>query len=397
MRRWPLLLLPVITLASAAQTAKPGTGIVSGHVYCADTNAPARMASVQLKSLKDGKSGAVPHALPSVYAPVGGGVETALDGSFAIPNVPPGSYYVAVTAAGYLSPRPNEEDGNEPEPPPTTGQSPVAIPKVDVQADQIASIDVRIERGAAVSGTIRFDDGSAAAGVIVVVLHRSEDKWVASPTGDFGAFAMPSSLLTDDLGHYRIGGLRADEYIVQATLNHLDLTPAGPDGSDFSGALRNSLAVYSGDTMHRSDAVPFKLGAGEERNGEDISIPLSKLHSIIGVVTAVSDGHPINNGHLEIEEPRDKESIVQAELSKDGTFHLEGVPEGSYLLRVTNASDKQTQNVAFAGEHNVVVNNEKTIHQYGDLEQPIKVEGDVPNLVLSVPEQQKQTASSGPL
>jgi Carboxypeptidase regulatory-like domain len=394
MRRWPLL-LPVIALASAAQTAKPGTGTVTGHVYCADTNAPARMASVQLKRVKDAKSGAVAHAGPSVYAPVGGVVETALDGSFVIPNVPPGSYYVAVTAAGYLSSHPNDEDTNDPEPQPPAGRSPVLTPRVDVQADQSASIDVRIERGAAVSGAIRFDDGSPAAGVIVVVLHKSKDKWVASPTGDFGAFAMPSSLMTDDLGHYRIGGLRADEYIVQATLNHMDLTPAGPDGSDFSGALRSSLAIYSGDTTHRSDAVPFKLGTGEERNSEDIAIPLSKLHSISGVVTAVSDGHAINNGHLEIEDPQDKESIVQAELNKDGAFHLEGVPEGSYLLRVTDASDRETQQIAFTGAQNMVVNNEKTTHHYGNLEQTIKVEGDIPNLVLSVPEQ-KQTASAGP-
>lgn len=389
------MLLPVIILASAAQTAKPGTGLVTGHVYCADTNAPACMATVQLKRLKNGKSGSVRNGGPNVYAPVGGVVETALDGSFAIPKVPPGSYYVAVTAAGYLSPQSTDEDAKEPEPRPPAGRSPVGIPKVDVQADQTASVDVRIERGAAVSGIIRFDDGSPAAGVIVVVLHRSKDRWVASSTGDFGAFAMPSSLMTDDLGHYRIGGLRADEYIVQATLNHMELTPAGPDGSELSGALRNSLAVYSGDTMHRSDAMLFKLSNAEERNDEDISIPLSKLHSISGVVTALSDGHPINNGHLEIEEPRDEESIVQAELSEDGTFHLEGVPEGSYLLRVTDASDKETQNVAFVGEHNVVVNNEKTIHRYGDLEQTIKVEGDVLNLALSVPEEGKQTASGG--
>ena len=45
------LLAPFCFLASVAVPAqqKPATTVVSGHVYCADTNAPARMASVLLE------------------------------------------------------------------------------------------------------------------------------------------------------------------------------------------------------------------------------------------------------------------------------------------------------------------------------------------------------------
>jgi hypothetical protein len=397
MRPWPLLLLPAFTFVSVAQNsaAKPATGTVTGHVYCADTNAPARMVSVQLKPVKDAEArpGASPHSNPG--EPASGVVQTTLDGSFAIPNVSPGSYYVIVTAAGYLSPPAHDDDTDDAKPEPSpAGQPPIVVPKVDVQADQTASIDIRIERGAAVSGTVRFDDGSPAAGVIVVVLHKSKDKWVSSPTGDYGAFAMPSSLVTDDLGHYRTGGLRDREYILQATLFHMDLMPAGAHGSGLSGTLRNSLAVYSGDAMRRSDAVPFKLSAGEERTGEDITIPLSKLHSISGIVTAVSDGHPINSGHLTLEDPTDKESVVDADIGSDGTFHLEGVPEGSYTLRIQNARDRQVQEVAVGGERRLAITNEKILHQYSDLEQTFKVEGDMSNLALSVPEETAQHAAA---
>ena len=43
MRLWPLLILPILTLVATAQngSAKPATGTVTGHVYCADTNASA--------------------------------------------------------------------------------------------------------------------------------------------------------------------------------------------------------------------------------------------------------------------------------------------------------------------------------------------------------------------
>jgi hypothetical protein len=394
MRPW-LLLLPFLTLAAAAQNnsaVKPGTGTVTGHVSCADTNAPARMASVQLKPVKDAKprSGAHPN---DTGQPVGGVVQTTLDGSFAIPNVAPGSYYVIVTAAGYLSPRIHDDD-DDPIPQPPADQPPVVIPKVDVEADQAASIDVRIERGAAVSGTIRFDDGSPATGALVFVLHKSKNKWVPSSTGDYGAFAMPNSLMTDDLGHYRVGGLRDREYILQATLFHLDLVPAGAHDAGLSGALRNSLAVYSGDVMRQSDAMPFKLGPGEERTGMDITIPLSKLHSVSGAVTAASDGHSINSGQVSIEDPTDKENVGEGEIGNDGTFHLEAVPEGTYTLRVQNPSDKQQQEQEISsGEHHMLSSSNKILHQYGDLEQPIKIEGDIPNLVLAVPDKTSTPAA----
>ena len=395
MRPWPLLLLASSTLAATAQSsAKPGTGTVTGHVYCADTNAPARMASVQLKPVKNiaPRPGTDPH---DIGMPASGVVQTTLDGSFAIFNVAPGSYYVIVTASGYFSPHPpddNSANSDDAKTQPPALKARVTIPRVDLTADQTANIDIRLERGAAVSGNIRFDDGSAVANVPVMPLRKSKDKWVLLPNGDYAGFFTPStSMMTDDLGHYRIGGLRDGEYLLMATLIHVDLMPPDLRGPGLSGALRSVLPVYSGDTMRKSEAVPFKLGRGEDRAGVDISIPLSKLHSISGVVTAASNGHPINSGDITIEDPADKETVANGQLDSDGAFHLDGVPEGSYTLRVKNACDRQNQQVSVAGGMNI--SSEKIAHRYGDLEQPLKVEGDIPNLVLSVPEQTKQHAS----
>ena len=395
MRPWPLL-LSVLALTASAQSnsAKLGTGAVTGHVYCADTNAPARMASVHLQPVKDAEALPGTHPDANATEPASGVVQTTLDGSFAIPKVAPDSYYVIVTASGYLSPQPHDEDSDDSDGAktnPHAAQPPVAMPKVDVQADQIANIDIRLERGAAVSGTIRFDDGSPATNVIVMLMRKSKDKWEPLPSGNFGAFAMPSSLMTDDLGHYRVGGLREGEYLLLITLIHADLMPAVSHEVGLAGALRSVLVVYSGDTMRKSEAAPFKLGSGEDRAGVDIAIPLSKMHSVSGVVTAASDGHAINNGQITIEDPVDKESVANGMLDNDGIFHLDGVPEGSYTLRVRDASDKQNQEVSVAGHMRMA--DEKTLHQYGDLEQTLKVEGDIPNLVLAVPEQTKQHAA----
>ena len=384
MRPWPLLLIPLLALAAMAQNnsaAKVGTGTVSGHVYCAVTNAPARGAQVQLEGVKDTEHRLAGHGQASTDMPAGGIVQTALDGSFVIPNVPPGSYYVVAKAAGYLSPRADAKDIDDAEPPPPAGQPPLVIPRVDVQADQAAAIDIRLERGAAVSGTIRFDDGSPASGMHVGVVRKTKDK---SGSSNFTDIGIRGSETTDDLGHYRISGLRDGEYIVETMLAHLDFVPGETHALGLSGVMRSVLIIYSSDATRKSDAVPFKLGGGEERTGEDITIPLSKLHAISGVVTAARDGHSINSGNLEILVSGDSDPMVVAQIGKDGAFHLEGVPEGAYLLRVNNARDTKTE--VLTADGNATYSSEITVHQYDKLEQPIKIEGDIPNLVLSVPD-----------
>jgi hypothetical protein len=64
----------------------------------------------------------------------------------------------------------------------------------------------------------------------------------------------------------------------------------------------------------------------------------------------------------------------------------------AHTLRIHDVSDKQNRQVSVAG--GMKMDSEKTVHQYGDLEQSLKIEGDIPNLVLSVPEATKQHASS---
>jgi hypothetical protein len=310
MRPW-LLLVAFSTLAATAQSsAKPGTGTVTGHVYCADTNAPARMARVRLESANDPRMHEGRNPQPSSDMPMGGIVQTALDGSFVIPDVPPGAYYVIPALRGYLSPRTGHEDDDEALPPAPTGKPPVATSKITVQADQATSIDIRLERGAAVSGTIRFDDGSPAVGLHVGPVHITQSETKSSYSAEFG---VQGDVVTNDLGHYRISGMHGGRYAVEALLSHVDLVPTANRGAHFSDMLRSVLIIYSGDTTRKSAAASFKLSPGEERTGEDITLPLSKLHTISGVVTAARDGHPINAGNLALMSPEDNELVTDAE------------------------------------------------------------------------------------
>ena len=384
MRPWPLLLIPALTLA--AQSARPGTGAVTGHVYCADTNAPTRGAHVQLESVRNAEERAKDHPNFPGGVPVGGSVQTGIDGSFTLSDVLPGAYYVVATADGYLSPRAAGADIDNAEPQPLPGRPPIVIPKVDVEPDQTANIDVRLERGAAVSGTIRFDDGTPASGIHVFVLHKTKNKWKG--TRDRGVF-MFSIDQTDDLGHYRIRGLRDSEYIVEAVFNHTEFVHHST--FDLTGSLEatSSLVVYSGDALERSKAVAFKLSPGEERTGEDITIPLSKLHTIRGAVVATGSGVSMTSGYVAIQDANGDSRIADTQIRNDGTFYLAAVPEGTYRIHVgspgvvTNVKIGRAQN-----ELGISVN--RSVHPYADLEQTIKIEGDISNLILAVPEQKNE-------
>jgi hypothetical protein len=381
---------PVISLACMAQTAKLGTGAVTGHVYCADTNAPARLASVELKSVEAASSPTTGHISYAVSGP-GGEVQTSVDGSFALTGIPPGTYYVLVGAAGYLSSeqaRDNKDSAKKQTMP--EGDSLRDTPRVQVQADQTANIEIRLERGAAISGTVLYDDGSPAPGAEVMALHKKDDKWV--PIERIGPMmGAQQTGRTDDLGHYRISGLRGEDYILEVMLYRTDFIERGQNIGAMRGFVRSSMQIYSGDTARIHDAVPFKIRTGEERTGEDITIPLSKFHTISGVLTAARDGHAIREAFVQIADPDSKETIASASTGADGSFHMDCVPEGTYLLRVAHAADMQEQTIKL-GEHESIYE-EKPTHRYGPLEQTIKVEGDMSSVVLAVPELQQAAAS----
>ena len=262
MRPWPLL-LSLLTLAASAQNNAPpnqATSTVTGHVYCADTNAPARMASVS-SNRQETRNSDRRTAHRATHRP-----EACPDRTrwqlHPLRTSRPARYYVVAYKGGYLSPRPlrgRRTTTRSRSRPRVTRPSP--HPRASPwRPDQTASIDVRLERGAAISGTVRFDDGSPASGVSGHgSSHRSKVKRVRLRC--VLPFAMRATPDTDDLGHYRISGLPRSRlpgrghslpHRPRARRARLQLSPASSDPRS---------GFYSGDTPRISDAVPIKLGA----------------------------------------------------------------------------------------------------------------------------------------
>jgi hypothetical protein len=178
---------------------------------------------------------------------------------------------------------------------------------------------------------------------------------------------------------------------------------SAPGESGGSSSVNNvaSLAFYSGSATRRADATPFKLTANEEHSGEDITIPIAKLHTITGEVVAEHDGHVLNQGNVKLLDPDDKSEVESSKVERaDGKFHLFFVPEGNYIFHVDNAADVTYEDVPYPpGTLPPTHEEAHTIHAYGTADQPLNLHDDAPTIVLSVPEKgapslPKQTAAS---
>lgn len=209
----------------------PVCGAVSGHVYLGDTKSPARNATVYLQPTMSLREFGAPGRSNGEDSGLSLSIETAIDGSYSFPQVPYGSYYVTALHAGYVSPYTSlstAEGGSSsdfresPGPEQNAARELVlkSMPQVDVQSTLPVNIDVVLERGGAINGTISYDDGTPATGVEVSALIRNpqagKEPW--TPFDRVPAH-MWERILTDDRGSYRISGLPAGKYIVVAKLS----------------------------------------------------------------------------------------------------------------------------------------------------------------------------------
>ena len=394
----------------SSSTTPEQTGSVTGHVFCADTNQPARFAKVSLEPIIDpspstpaASPSAAPTPKPAFKPPAGSNVETTLDGGFTLTKVKPGDYYVVVQKQGYVKPRDmftlKEIDDPTPAMRALVEQ---ALPHVRIEANQTEHAEVRLERGAAISGTILYDDGSPAAELSVQLLHKdATGKWVALTSS--GSFTPGYATTTDDRGFFRMASLLSGEYMIEATLALADTKitssqmPGGATMMFDTQTVRFSLPFYGSGTARIADAAAIKVRAGQELPGADMIIPLSKLHKLNGRVIAGRDGHVVNAASLSLVNRDDNKQLASSDISReDGLFHFEFVPEGDYILKVSNARDSVWEPATPPNNASPFPQSDKerVLQAYGNTELPIILSGDMLDAIATVPPDAKPSAPS---
>jgi hypothetical protein len=382
--------------AANVQAVAPGQ--VAGRVFCADTGQPGRFAGVQLIAeqlskepiLDPASLGKDPNfekllakAMSAAMKGSNLATITTLDGAFSLDKVPPGTYYVIAQLPGYRSPlsqfspleRMKADDA-------TVKAVESQAEKIVVQSNQSAHVDIRLERGSTVSGSVRYDDGSPAPGVTPVLLALGKD-------GKWKQMGMTSTLpaSTDDRGHYRLYGIPAGSYAVQAALpTSQALVGLGGGSVSMHMNLGDALTIYSGGAFREKDLKPIELGTGQDLDGIDIVFPISGLHAISGTVVAKSDNHPVDAGSVELKDPETKAMVRMTMIEQDGSFHLNYVPDGQYVLQVSSAADTEQKPGDDSSGQFARLLHAKTIKSYGTADLPINLKSDSTSLVLQVPD-----------
>lgn len=123
------------------------------------------------------------------------------------------------------------------------------------------SIEIRLPRGAAISGRIVDEFGDPVMGVRVLV---------EKPSAASDRFAGEAATTTDDRGEYRLGSLQAGTFnVAVVTMTAPTRQEIGPN--QFRINSEPGKTYYPGVTSS-SEAEPLRLRPGDEKSGTDIVI-----------------------------------------------------------------------------------------------------------------------------
>jgi hypothetical protein len=334
-RMWILSLACLLLAGCDNRPKKPDAtkGAVAGIVLCADTGKPARFATVTLSAAP--KANAKADAIGDQNSPLPAtetGI-TDLNGRFRIEAVEPGRYYAFATQEGYLDPlsgldfaRLDALGTDKERNLDAIDQWKGHLVELTASVHRTTEVSLQIERAAEIGGAVTFDDGSPAIGMHFQLFRKSGKSGlteVGLPLFD----GWSTRAVSDSRGHFSVTNLPAGEYAVCALM---------PSESQ-DAAPR----VCLGNTFRKKDAATLKVQAGETANGADIVIPLSGLHSVAGTVTALADGHALGRGTVRLLYADDREKARETSLLDDGSFSLQYVVEGKYILQVSGAQDAE--------------------------------------------------------
>lgn len=381
-------------LAGAAirgQTAyQSPPGSVSGHVSCADTNHPARLARVTIEPADDLLAVGVDtkgNIVKQRSVPAAIATQTGADGSYSLEAVPAGHYYIVAELPGYLSPVteftsenmlvPNEQDEE---------RFRERLQKITVISGRTTQMDFRLERGGAIDGKVSYDDGSPVSGAWINV-QRKDEKLGWQPLSDIAINRFQYALMTDDRGHYRIAMLAPGEYLVAVAIRQMTMSSTGETLPSLIAPRDNlsSTQIYVGNSASRATAKPITLHQGEEHPGADITVAISKMHVLSGTVVAERDGHPLDRATVSLVDSADGTLIKEEPVFGNGRFAMQFVPEGEYLLKISDAIDGTMQTGLLengTGTYTRFVPH----HVYANAEQSLTVAGDVSGFAIKVPE-----------
>lgn len=276
----------------SSATQKTGTAKLAGRVVALDTGRPLRRAVVRASGpeLREGKS-----------------VSTDADGRWELRELPAGRLTIQVSKGGYVSLSYGQRR-------PFEAGKPIDV----ANGATIDKIDVALPRGGAVTGRVVDEFGEAVTGAGVTAMrfrYMNGQRQLAQSASD----------TTDDLGQYRLHGLPPGDYYVAARPSSFTFLGTSEDRSGYGQSF------YPG-ALNVSEAQRLQVAVGQEAQNIVISLVPSRLSNISGTVTSAS-GKPVKQGMVMLREEGPIGNFsVRPGMIADGSWKINGVSPGDYVL-----------------------------------------------------------------
>lgn len=291
------------------------TGIVRGRVVSAATGAPLHRVRVALNGPVQNAPGAV----------------TDARGEFEIVDVPPGTYTLTATRAGYLTVQYGQQRPRE------------LARSIEVrQGTTVEKIDLALPRGSVLAGRVSDEAGEPAPGVRVEAL---EHKYIRGQR-----ILVPARITTtNDIGEYRLSGLQPGSYRLRASSNDVW------EGDDGKTTHVFAMTYFPGVT-EAGQPEAISLGVGQEVGGLDLRLVPGRAARVTGVVEDGS-GQPLKDQVVYLSDISrtiggrllgSGQGAPPTRTDARGAFEFSRLPPGEYLVGVGGEQERVNETVILA-------------------------------------------------
>lgn len=240
------------------------------------------------------------------------------DGRYAFAHVPPGKYAVVADNDDHHATYLRQWFG-QPEP---AGTPAVPVPSVEIGAGESRSgVDIALTRALALDGHV-LDPGGEP--------QRGADVYVTDPDG---RRLVGSSSTSNDLGAYRVYGLRPGNYRVCAEVTSgVDFSMTA-DGRPPAPTCYPTIPLTTEDAFNLDIHMQWPAGA-RAATAEDDAVPSATpaTGTIHGVITDAQTGRPLAHAVVHLQNPSSTPNAIaiSARTNGDGAFTIFGLAPGQY-------------------------------------------------------------------